>query len=231
MKTYKETDMYEPIRNLLTRQGFTVRGEVKGCDIVAINGDTMWAVEMKLSANITLIYQAMARQMATDWVFVAIPRPKNTKSGTYLKFKKLIKKLQLGLITVALDSPLRHAEVIIFPIGKDDKSNKKAAALKREVLGRTIDTMGGTTKTQINTAYRERCVRIACLLKAKITLSPKELVKMGCEKDAGNILRFNNYGWFNRVSKGVYELSNLGIAYLNANAQDELVKFYTDSLA
>jgi len=231
MRAYKETDMYEPIRNLLTRQGFTVRGEVKGCDIVAINGETMWAVEMKLSANITLIYQAMARQMATDWVFVAIPRPKNSKSGTFLKLKKLIKKLQLGLITVALDSPLRHAEVIIFPIGKDDKGNKKAAALKREVLGRTIDTIGGTTKTQINTAYRERCVRIACLLKANATLKPKELVKMGCEKDAGHILRSNNYGWFNKVSMGVYELSSLGVEYLNANAQDELVKFYTAPLA
>ena len=92
---FKESDMYEPIRNLLAQQGFVVRGEVKGCDIVAVKGDALWIVEMKLAANITLIYQAMMRQIATDWVFVAIPRPKQIRDGSYLKFQKLLKKLQL----------------------------------------------------------------------------------------------------------------------------------------
>jgi len=222
----KESDMYAPIRDMLTAQGFTVRGEVKGCDISAVRGDALWIVEMKLHANITLIYQAMARQAATGWVFIAIPRPRNVRDGNFLKLKKLVKKLQLGLITVALDSPAKFAEIIIEPTGRDDKKNKKTAAVKREIAGRTVDTTGGTTKTQINTAYRERCVRIACLLETHGALSAKELVKLGCEKDAGRLLIQNALGWFEKVAKGVYGLSGQGIGYLEDNADGSLVGYY-----
>ena len=223
---YKESDMYAPIRDLLAQQGFTVRGEVKGCDISAVRGDSLWIIEMKLSANLTLIYQAMARQAATDWVFIAIPRPRNIRDGNFAKLKKLVTKLQLGLITVALDSPARLAEIVIFPTGKDNKKNKKTAAVKREMAGRTVDSTGGTTKTQINTAYRERCVRIACLLEAHGALSGKELVKLGCEKDAGRLLMTNVLGWFEKVAKGVYGLTDVGIGYLEDNAAGSLVAYY-----
>jgi len=222
----KETDLYNPIRNLLTEQGFTVRGEVKGCDIVAVKGDIVWVVEMKLSANITLIYQAMDRKAATDWVFIAVPRPKGATRGTFLKLTKLVKKLQIGLITVALDSPVKHAEIIVFPVGKDSKTNKRTAILKREVAGRTVDTTGGATKTQINTAFRERSVQLACLLEEKGVSSPKELIALGCAKDAAGTLYSNVLGWFKRVGRGMYELSELGSEYLNANASTSLIIYY-----
>jgi len=223
---YKESDMYAPIRDLLISQGFTVRGEVKGCDISAVRDDALWIVEMKLSANITLIYQAMARQDATGWVFIAIPRPRNTRDGSFLKLKKLVKKLQLGLITVTLDSPVKFAEIEIYPDGRDNKKNKKTVAIKREIAGRTVDTTGGITKTQINTAYRERCVRIACLLDTHGALSTKELVKLGCEKDTARLLRTNALGWFEKVEKSVYGLSAEGIGYLEDNAGGSLVAYY-----
>jgi len=224
---FKESDMYEPIRNLLAQQGFVVRGEVKGCDIVAVKGDALWIVEMKLAANITLIYQAMMRQIATDWVFVAIPRPKQIRDGSYLKFQKLLKKLQLGLITVALDSPLKQAEVILFPIGRDNKANKKTAVIKREVAGRTVDTTGGAAKMPVNTAYRERCVRIACLLDTHGPLTAKELVNThGCAKDTSHIMRTNVLGWFAKLTKGVYVISETGRGYLKTNASTTLVAYY-----
>ena len=221
---FKESDMYEPIRNLLTQQGFTVRGEVKGCDIAAVRDDILWVVEMKLSANITLIYQAMSRQTATDWVFIAIPRPRKARDSAFLKLQKLVKKLELGLITVALDSPGKFAEIIIFPVGKDDKNNKKTKAVKREIAGRSVDSTGGTTKIKINTAYKERCVKIACLLEAKGPLSAKTLTGLGCEKDAWHILNTNV--WFSKVSKGVYGLSEVGELYLKENAAESLVAYY-----
>ena len=226
MNKPKESDMYEPIRKLLAAQGFTVRGEVKDCDIAAIKDDVLWVVEMKLSANITLIYQALERQAATGWVFVAIPRPKSARDGNFRKFQKLLKKLKLGLITVALDSPVKHAEIVIFPVGKDDKKNKKTAAVKKEVTGRAVDTVGGVTKTQINTAFREKCVRIACLLEIMGAASGKELVKLGCEKDATRIMRSNVMGWFEKVAGGVYGLSDVGIGYLEDNASASLVVYY-----
>ena len=226
--TYKESEMYEPIRKLLTEQGFIVRGEVKDCDIAAVKEGILWVVEMKLSANITLIYQAMERQAATDWVFVAIPRPRRARDGSFLMLQKLIKKLNLGLITVALDSPAKHAEILIFPTpsSRGNKENKKSSAIRKELLGRTTDTTGGITKKTVNTAYRERCVRIVCLLEAKGRLSPRELVQLGCEKDASSILRLNVFGWFNKVGRGLYEISDEGISYLCDNDASSLVSYY-----
>ena len=223
--TYKEMDMYNPIRNLLLQHDFIVRGEVKGFDIAAVKGDTLWAVEMKLHPNITLVYQAMDRKMATDWVFVAIPRPKKIR-GTFSKFKKLLAKLELGLIVVALDSPLQYAEIVLFPQGNSEKKNKKTVAIKQEVARRTIDSPGGTTKVKINTAYKERSMRIACQLEASGILSPKALVELGCEKDTGTILYRNALGWFAKASKGLYQLSPTGQQYLKDNATESLVIYY-----
>ena len=224
--SYKESDMYEPIRSLLNQQGFVVRGEVKGCDIAAVRDDILWVVEMKLSANITLLYQAIDRQTATGWVFVAIPRPSSARDKNYLRFQKLLKKLQLGLITVALDSPIKYAEIVMFPVGKDNKKNKKTETVKREIAGRTVDTVGGITKTKINTAFKERCIKIACLLNAKGELSVKELVELGCAKNTSQLLQSNILGWFNRVKRGVYSLSDIGHGYLKENASSTLVVYY-----
>jgi len=224
--TYKETDLYEPIKNLLTQQGFTVRGEVKGCDIAAVKDEILWIVEMKLSINLKLVLQAVERQTATDWVFVAIPRPRKARDSTYTQFQRLLKKLQIGLITVALDSPTKLAEIVLFPEGRSDKTNKTSQTLRREIAGRTLDTTGGS-KGIVNTAYRERSVRIACLLEAHGDLSAKELTNTyGCEKDAYSILRQNHYNWYNKIARGRFQLSSTGHSYLQENREDKLVVYY-----
>ena len=223
---HKEADMYEPIKNLLTAQGFTVRGEVKDCDIAAIKDDILWIVEMKLSINLTLIFQAMDRKTATDWVFVAVPRPKSFRSKPLRQLQSLLKKLEIGLITVALDSPAIHAEILLFPTGRAEKTNKKSETLRRELAGRTSDTTGGS-KGAVNTAYRERCVRIACLLEVHGSISGNELCKNhGCEMDATNILRNNHFNWFINISRGKYALSDTGRLYLNENSAENLIAYY-----
>ncbi|MCL2049650.1 MAG: DUF2161 family putative PD-(D/E)XK-type phosphodiesterase [Defluviitaleaceae bacterium] len=222
----REATLYEPIKNLLTAQGFTVRGEVNYCDIAAVRGGELWLVEMKLSANLTLIYQAMERKKITSTVFIAIPRPRNSRSKNFMALKKLLKKLEIGLITVALDSPVLHAEIIALPSpSTSKKENKKAAAVKKEIHGRSFDTLGGTTKTKINTAYRERCIKIACFLEQhKDGLSAKQLRNMGCEHDAWSILSNNNYGWFVKLEKGVYGLTESGREFLAEGG--EIVGYY-----
>ena len=226
MKTkYKESDMYAPIKNLLTQEGFLVRGEVKGCDIAATKDDALWVVEMKLAPNLTLIYQAMARQMATHQVFVGIPRPKSLK-GSYPKLKKLLKQCQLGLILVSLDSPLPLAEIVLMPGEGKAKANKKTAAIKKEMAGRSVDTTGGVSKTKINTAYKERCIHVLCLLYILGQASTKMLVEKGADKTAGHMLRFNAYQWFHRIEKGVYQLSPTGVDYLNQHIHSPLITYY-----
>jgi len=223
---YKEADMYPPIRQLLQEQGFTVRGEVKGCDIAAVKDDALWLIEMKLTANLKLLFQAVEKQTSTDWVFVAIPRPRSARDKHYTQFSRLLKRLNIGLITVALDSPRRVADIIHFPTGNDEKNNAASRKIKREIAGRSVDTHGGTQQ-KVNTAYRERCVRIATLLEIHAPVNAPELMKThGCEADTYNILRANNYGWYEKVGRGVYALSDKGRTYLQDNAAENLVIFY-----
>ena len=227
MEKFKETDLYEPIRKLLIEQGFTVRGEVKGCDIAASRDDILWVVEMKLHLNLTLILQAMERQTITGWVFIAIPRPKNARDKTLRQAMRLLKKIEIGLITVALDSPLKHTEILLFPEGKANKTTKASEKIRKEMAGRSADTTGGSTKTTINTAYRERCVKIACLLETHSPLSVAQLVKeFACERDTSAILNANFYGWFKKIAKARYELSPEGHSYLQENADSALVAYY-----
>lgn len=221
----KESDMYEPIRNLLVSQGFIVRGEVKGCDIAAVRGEELWIIEMKLNANLTLIFQAMTRQDAAENVFIAVPRPKSGRNKNFRSLKKLTKKLGLGLIVVAMDSPARLAEILIFPEGVK-RENKKSAAIKKEIFGRTTDSLGGTSGVKVNTAYRERCVRIACLLEARGAQSAKSLREMGCDNGTYSALRGNHFDWFKKIAPGIYDITEIGQNYLKENENVSLITYY-----
>ncbi|MCL2355917.1 MAG: DUF2161 family putative PD-(D/E)XK-type phosphodiesterase [Defluviitaleaceae bacterium] len=235
--------MYEPIKSLLMSQGFIVRGEVNGCDIAAVRGEELWIVEMKLSANLTLIFQAMARQEASENVFIAVPRPKSGRDKKFRALRKLVKKLELGLIVVSLDSPVCLAEILIFPKNAKrevcptntsahspeaatSRANKKASAIKKEIFGRTTDSPGGTSREKVNTAYRERCVKIACLLEARGAQSAKSLREMGCESDAYPILRGNHFGWFEKIDKGIYDITETCRNYLNESEDVTLITYY-----
>ena len=220
--------MYEPIRQLLNELGFIVRGEVKNCDVAAIKEDELWVVEMKLSANLTLLCQAMERKTITNFVFIAIPRPKNSRNRNFSLLKKIISKLELGLILVSLDSPIPLAEIAIHPQGNKKNNPKKSESVRKEILGRSSDTAGGASNTKVSTAFREKCIKIACLMEAAGELGSRELLKLGCEKDTATVLRNNHYGWFSKTGNGKYILSTTGKEYLHSNANSPLVVFYSD---
>jgi len=62
-----ETSLYAPVKRFLEGLGYTVKGEVGGCDIVGIKGDDPPIVvvgEMKLAFNLELVLQAVDRAPA-----------------------------------------------------------------------------------------------------------------------------------------------------------------------
>jgi len=223
----KETDMYEPIKVMLESQGFVVKGEVKNCDIAAVYADELWVVEMKLSLSMTLLYQAMERLSITPYVFLAVPRPQRNDKEFRIA-QRILRKLELGLITVALDSPAKFAEIILFPGGNKKMTKRQSAkstVIRNEIANRIGDTPGGSTRTKITTAYREQCIKIACYLQQNGDMSPRELVKnFGCRKDTAQILRKNFYGWYYRVSRGLYAISDAGRLFLKENAAHPVIK-------
>src|SRR4051794_22576496 len=71
-----EVTLYPAVKRFLEAAGFDVKGEVKGCDAVAVRSDepqTLAIVEMKLGFNLELLLQATDRMRAADEVWLAVP--------------------------------------------------------------------------------------------------------------------------------------------------------------
>ena len=102
----RETDLYAPIKAFLEGQGYEVKAEIDGCDVVARREDEpLVVVELKVTLNLELILQAIDRQKASDAVYIAVPDDRRTKSRTLLHRShkgvlRLVKLLGLGLLVV-----------------------------------------------------------------------------------------------------------------------------------
>ena len=230
MTDFKETDLYEPIRAFLEAEGYQVQAEVKHCDIAAQKNGTLVVVELKKAFGLKLVYQALERQSLTDEVYVAIPRPqRSAKEKTWRDMLRLLKRLELGLLTVALDSPLKTVDVVLTPSDSMIRKNKrKKEQLQAELDGRQLaENIGGMTRRKIITAYREKAIRLACLLERAGKLSLAELREMGLE-ELTPLLSRNYDKWFQRVEKGVYTLSENGRAALSQEDYTRVVAFYRE---
>lgn len=229
MQEWKESDLYEPVCSFLTKEGFTVRAEVKNCDIAAKKGERLIIVELKKAFNLKLVYQAIERQSLSKEVFVAIPRPqKGQNTKPWKSMLKLLKRLELGLLTVALDSGLKTVDVVLEPADSAVwKNRNKIQKLKKEFDNRQFDlNIGGINRKKIVTAYREKAIELACIIEKKETISYQELKEMEKDKNQIHMLQTNVYHWFERVSRGVYQLSEEGKQFLLSKEWQEIKEFY-----
>ena len=70
----REQDLYPPIKAFLEAQGYEVKAEVDGCDVVAMRGaEPPVLVEMKTAFSLALVFQGIARQGLSDHVYLAVP--------------------------------------------------------------------------------------------------------------------------------------------------------------
>nr|WP_246596274.1 DUF2161 domain-containing phosphodiesterase [Bacillus alkalicola] len=168
----------------------------------------------------------------SEHVYIAIPKPKkhNPRSKKWRDTCHLLRRLELGLILVSYTEKRKRVEVIIQPTPFHRSiSMGKAKYLRQKIIkeidGRSGDyNIGGSSRKQIMTAYRESCIQIACYLEKHGELSPKGLLQMGTGKKTQSILSKNYYGWFVRVKRGVYALSEKGKQEIKE--YPELVKYY-----
>ncbi|MBQ3616095.1 MAG: hypothetical protein II993_08890 [Anaerotignum sp.] len=228
MTDFKETDLYEPIRAFLEEEGYQVQAEVKDCDIAAVKDGQLVIVELKKAFNLKLVYQGLERQSLTEQVFVAIPRPKKgQREKAWKDMLKLLKRLELGLLTVALDSPLHTVDVVLEPSDSIAwKNRKKREKVQAELEQRQVDgNVGGMTRRKIMTAFREKSIRLACMLEREGQISTASLRERGLEDYIGIFVK--NYDkWFKRVEKGVYALSEKGREALENEDYAKAVAFY-----
>ena len=208
----KETNLYHPVKALFEDKGFTVKAEIGAADMVARHDDGRWVViELKLGFTLNVLHQAIARQSLTDDVYIAIPRWK-TKSGwkTFKGNLGLCKRLGLGLIAVDSD----QAQAKIYGDPKPYQPRKSAVKKKRlqtEFTRREGDpNIGGSTQVSITTSYKQDAIRC---LKALSTHGPgkgADIAKITGVPRATRIMADNHYGWFQRISRGVYGLTEKG---------------------
>ena len=134
-----ETDLFEPVRDYLEAQGYTVRAEVKDCDITARKDDDLVIVELKRHFSTDLLIQATERQRISDSVYVAIPAPANMgRKSRWPGITRVLRQLELGLIIVFLERPSPRVEVVFHPTPYQRRKRKRARrAVIEEMLKRT----------------------------------------------------------------------------------------------
>jgi hypothetical protein len=215
-----ETALYLPVKRFLEKLGFTVKGEVGGCDVVALSaGDPPVVVigELKLSFNLELILQAVDRAGACDEVWLAAKKSVRGKGReSDARYRNLCRRLGFGMLAV---TDTGDVEVMVRPVTTSPRRNpKKRSRLVSEHQRRKGDpALGGSTRAPIMTAYRQQA--LACA--SAMALGPRKVRELRPDMpDAAKILRHNYYGWFSRAERGIYALTDAGRAALKRWPQE-----------
>jgi hypothetical protein len=217
-----EASLYPAVKRFLESQGYEVKGEVADCDVVGIKADTSGTIgiksgaparlviaEMKLAFNIELLLQAVDRMGRADEIWLAVLATRRGRDRD-TRAHKLCRLLGFGLIAV---HPRGIVEVLAEPTPyqprRDTRGRRKIVA---EHMARRGDpSPGGTGGVPVMTAYRQEALRCASHLQPG-PLRPRDLRPDAPR--AAAILHRNVYGWFARVSRGLYALTADGEAAL-----------------
>jgi hypothetical protein len=187
-----------------------VKGEIGGCDIVALKGGDPPLVvigELKLTFTLELVLQAVDRAAACDevWLAARLSR-RGVGRENDPRFRNLCRRLGFGMLGV---SEADEVSILVSPASptprKDPRRRSRLAEEHRRRIG--DPAVGGGSRAPIMTAYRQRALLCASAL-SEGPGRPRDLKRLA--PDAASILRRNVYGWFARASRGVYTLTPLG---------------------
>jgi hypothetical protein len=205
-----ETDLHRPIKIHLERLGLEVKGEVCGCDLVALSDAALELVvigEMKQSFTLELVLQAVDRASVCDEVWLAVRTSKRGRGRENdARVKKLCRLLGFGLLTV---NAAGRVDVVAEPTPwKPRRNAKRRSRIVEEHRRRKGDpVVGGSTRVPHMTAYRQQALAVANALVGTPS-RPRDLRILA--PDAAKILRANVYGWFERIERGLYGLTSSG---------------------
>jgi len=210
----KESDLYLPLKRFLESQNYGVKGEVQDCDVVAVRGkEAPVVVELKLSLNLDVVLQAVERLSLTPKVYIGIPIQCRVLNKRRKHIIKLLKMLGLGLVVIDSARETGSVEVHLDPGEYRPRESKhRQERLLGEFVKRIGDpNLGGTEKRRgIMTVYRQRALAIARFLLKQGPTKASHIAQTLREPKARDIVYRDVYGWFDRVSLGVYELSPRG---------------------
>ncbi len=205
-----ETSLYLPVKGFLEKAGYVVKGEVGGCDLVGLSEEDPPVVvicELKLSFNLELILQAVDRASVSDEVWIAARvSAKGRGREADRRYRDLCRRLGIGMLGI---SDAGDVSILVGSVSPMPRTNpKRRSRLMREHQKRRGDpALGGSTRAPVMTAYRQQALGCAAALVAG-PLRVRD-VRVGVP-EAGKILLSNVYGWFERLDKGIYGLTDAG---------------------
>jgi hypothetical protein len=243
----REQDLYEPVKRFLEELGYEVKGEVRGCDVVAVRRgsvdgdepDQPVVIELKLAFTLGFVLQGVDRLAVTDLVYLAAPTPPArpgpsghvTYSPAHPSVRRLCRRLGVGLLAVhhPQKGMAARVEVICDPcrpagLRLPRKNKARAALLLGEHARRRGDpNRGGAAGGKpLLTAYRQEALRCAGLLHQQGG-GPMPVARLREEAEAPNAARLlyrNVYGWFEPVGRGRYRITEEGRRGLELFAGD-----------
>jgi hypothetical protein len=198
-----------PVKRFLESLGFQVKGEICGCDLVALRGEEPPLVvvgELKLAFNLELVLQGVNRTAACDEVWLAVRAGGRGGRERDPRVLKLCRLLGFGMLGVTAAGAV---EVLLEPRAwRPRRDLERRSRLVSEHRRRIGDpALGGTTKVPIMTAYRQQALACAASV-AESPRRPRDIKTIA--PDAAKILLRNVYGWFIRVERGRYGLTPAG---------------------
>lgn len=209
-----ETTLYAPVKRFLETLGFDVKGEVGGCDILALrDGEPPLVVicELKQSFNLELVLQGVDRAAAADEVWLAARLSKRGagREGD-ARFRNLCRRLGFGLLGVGTGD---RVDVLLSPAALAPRRDpRRRSRLVDEHRRRQGDPVaGGGSRQPIMTAYRQGALACAAAM-VEGPKRPRDLTPIFAKAPA--MLRANVYLWFARVDRGLYGLTDAGRAAL-----------------
>ena len=208
-----ESDLYPPIKRFLTAQGYDVKGEIGPCDLLGTkpgNPTLVVIAELKRTLSLELLLQAVDRLPYADEVWLAVPATSKGRDRDP-RARKLCRLLGLGLLAV---HPARgDIEILSHPEPYRPRQNlRRRRTLLAEHAARQGDpSPGGTNRTPIMTAYRQEALSCAAAMR-DTPRRPRDLRPQAPR--AAAILQRNVYGWFERIDRGLYALTQTGQAAL-----------------
>jgi len=250
-----ETALYLPVKRFLEARGFRVKGEICGCDLVALpveparaapngfaepsmpaplpkagasrgkkakaaNGADAAATdaplvvigELKQRFTLELLLQGVDRMAMGDEIWLAVrstSKRKNRADGRLndRRVLKLCRLLGFGLLGVTARG---RVDMLVEPTAYKPRGNpRRRSRLLREHQRRQGDpAVGGGTRKPIMTAYRQQALAVAQAILEATQAKPRDLKALA--PDAPKILLHNVYGWFARIERGVYGLTEAG---------------------
>lgn len=206
----KETDLYPPVKAHLEALGYVVKGEIGPADVVGLRGDDMVVVELKRGFSLTLFHQGIARLAVCDCVYVAVAKGKGRPWLKALRENvRMARRLGLGVMSVDLGAGAVKIYCDPGPYTPRKVARKRRGMVTEFERREGDPNLGGLQGARV-TAYRQEAMLCAEFLAMAGEAKGAEVAKSTGVARATMIMRNNHYGWFEKVSKGVYALTEAG---------------------